>query len=177
MRGISDAFFNSVSTRIPIISAKRFNERLPSLSLTTPADFTTLCMCMYLSQEPPALQTESMQSSLYVNIKSFVSLLEATSYESLEVVQCRLLLAVYEMGHNIYPAASISIGACARMARFIGLNKSSEQSLERESAKMYTEERRRVWWGVVNLDRSVCLCHCSSITLACGEWSHNCSVF
>ncbi|KAF2495631.1 hypothetical protein BU16DRAFT_539560 [Lophium mytilinum] len=158
MIAIADAFFNSVATRIPIVSVPRFNERLPSLSLSTPADFSALCLCMYLSQQHPLSQAESMQSSLYVTAKSFISLLEATSYQSLEVVQCRLLLTFYEMGHGIYPAASISIGACARMARYIGLHKANKQTLQPGSTRIDAEERRRVWWAVVNLERFINLC-------------------
>ena len=102
----------------------------------------------------PVDQGQSMQSSLYVMVKSNISLLESTGYLSLEVVQSRVLLSYYEMGHGILPAALISIGACARAARALGLHKKLFHSpSENSGARMRAEEEKRVWWAVINLDR------------------------
>jgi hypothetical protein len=158
VREVADTYFDSVALRLPIVSKKRFYDCLAmDLTLGMPAGFGLLCLCMHLSQQPLGSQLESMQSSLYINVKSIVSLLEATSYQSLEYIQCGLLVTFYEMGHGIYPAASISIGACARLARAIRLHKGKNELPESESARLDAEERRRVWWAIVNLDRYVIL--------------------
>jgi hypothetical protein len=95
-----------------------------------------------------------MQSSLYVNVKSKISLLESTSYLSLMVIQARLLVAFYEMGHGISPGAAISISACASSARALGLNKKAFQTVQGEgSTLLNAEEEKRVWWAVLILDR------------------------
>lgn len=95
-----------------------------------------------------------MQSSQYVSIKNAISLLEAASIISVEVVQARLLMTFYEMGHNIHPGASISIATAARTARLLGLNKKRFQNpAEDLGSKIIAEEEKRVWWAVVNLDR------------------------
>jgi hypothetical protein len=93
-----------------------------------------------------------MQSSLYITVKSVISLLESTNFLSLELVQCRLLVAFYEIGHGISPAASISIAAGARTARALGLNKQWVRP-EFGGHTIDAEEERRVWWAVFNLDR------------------------
>lgn len=84
-----------------------------------------------------------------------ISLLEATCFQSLEFVQCRLIVAFNEMGHGIYPAASISLGACARLSRGIRLRKNRNELPDKEPARLEAGEKRRVWWAIVNLDRYV----------------------
>jgi hypothetical protein len=98
---------------------------------------------------------DSMQTELYVMVKSVVSLLEATGYNTLNTVQCRIVVAFYEMGHGLYPAASVSIGGCARLAIAVGLNRSKEQDMLSDDEIIEEEERRRTWWAIVNLDRYV----------------------
>jgi hypothetical protein len=94
-----------------------------------------------------------MQSSLYVTVKSIISLLEATSYHSLEFIQCRLLIAFYEMGHGIYPAAAASVGACAKMARFAGFYQESILLSLEDDREIVVEEKKRTLWALHNLDR------------------------
>jgi len=75
-------------------------------------------------------------------------------------VQARLLVSLYEMGHGIHPAASISIGACARTARALGLNKKLFQRAQGDHAsRLRAEEEKRVWWALLNLDRFINLCN------------------
>ncbi|KAH8807729.1 hypothetical protein F5884DRAFT_345902, partial [Xylogone sp. PMI_703] len=150
---VTEMYFNTIYERMPVISKKRFLERLPSLLVNAPADFVTLCLCMLLIQQHPVGEDQSMQSSLYATVKSMVSLLESAGYLSLYAVQCRLLIAFYEIGHGIYPAASISIGACVKISRSIGIHRSKAFLLKDNIAKVEREEERRVWWAVVNLDR------------------------
>jgi hypothetical protein len=151
---MATAYFTTIHLRIPIVSRLRFFERLPSLFTGSRADFTALCLCVFLVQQSPSQKELSMHSSLYVTSKGIISLLESTGYQSLEVIQCRILLSFYEMGHGIYPAALISIGACAKAARALGLNRKTFQPEgSEEPARIELEEQKRAWWGVVVLDR------------------------
>lgn len=85
-----------------------------------------------------------------------MSLLESTNYLSLMVIQARLLVTFYEMGHRITPAASISISACASSARALGLNKKVFQNTAAgQPISILAEAEKRVWWAVVVLDRYV----------------------
>ena len=151
---IAVTYFATISQRMPIVSRKRLFDRLPSLFASPRADFTALCLCIHLVQQAPPQDEQSMQSLLYVTTKSVISLLESTGYLSLNVIQCRLLLTFYELGHGIYPAASISIGACARAARALGLNKKNFHTVDTDAlARIVSEEEKRVWYAVMNLDR------------------------
>lgn len=153
---IANKYFDTIYQRFPIISKARFLERLPYVFSKPSADFTVLCLCIHLVLQYPSQTDQSMQSSLYVTIKNTISLLESTSILSLEVVQARLLVTFYEIGHGIHPGASISIATAARTARLLGLNKKDfQQSPNDFAARVVAEEQKRVWWATVNLDRSV----------------------
>jgi hypothetical protein len=119
------------------------------------ADFSLLCLLNYLVVQYLPKYEQNVQSSVYATIKGHISLLEATDSLSLEFVQARLLLCLFEMDHGLYPAASISIGACARSARALGLqNKWNQITVYLDDcARQRAEEEKRVWWEIVNLDR------------------------
>jgi hypothetical protein len=159
MRQVANSYFASISRRIPILSTKGFLERLPSTSFNScDADFAALCLCVCLILEVPPPEDVSMQSSMYVKAKGIIGLLEATSYHSLEAVQSRILVAFYEMGHGLHPAAAASIGACGKIARSIGLhNDLTYPSPEETAAAILVEEKRRTLWALHNLDRYVCI--------------------
>jgi hypothetical protein len=152
IRGSTVLFFEAIHKRLPIISHHRFQTRLLSYGATSPASFTAVCLCMHLVQQQPVTIVESMQSNLYLTAKSIVSLMEGAGYNDLDAIQCRVMLAFYELGHSIYPAALVSIAGCARLARAISLDKVVDYGVQTQEW-FVLEERRRVWWAVVNLDR------------------------
>jgi hypothetical protein len=65
------------------------------------------------------------------------------------------LIAIYELGQAIYPAAFLSIGACARYAGALGIDKNDGLLLGQQLSFCEIEERRRIWWGILVLDRFV----------------------
>ncbi|KAK0761215.1 hypothetical protein N5P37_006162, partial [Trichoderma harzianum] len=154
MHRIADSYFATIARRISIVSAQRFYARLPKIeSPSCGADFAALCLCVHLVLQLPLSHDSSMQSSLYVTVKGIISLLEATSFQSVEVIQCRILIAFYEIGHGIYPAAAASIGGCAKMARFAGFHRHSILSTYDEEREIVVEEKKRTLWALHNLDR------------------------
>ncbi|PON22914.1 hypothetical protein TGAM01_v208169 [Trichoderma gamsii] len=161
MRRTSNAYFSSIHYRLPIISESRFNQNFPKLFNPSTIDFTTLCLCMKLVHTSPSQQavggTDAVSPS-YLIAKSSIGLLEATGFLTLDAIQSRLLLVLYEVGHGIYPAASVSIGSCARLARHAGLSRDFWHAQEAAVANPDAEERRRTWWAIHNLDRFIALC-------------------
>lgn len=136
-----------------MISDSRFHEDLSSkLFASSGMDFTMLCVCIKLIQQNPL---PDVVSSSYAVAKSGIAFLEATGYETLYAVQARLLLVLYELGHGLFPAASVSIGSCARCVRNMGLTPDSLNLRETAAAVTHcdAEERKRTWWAVHNLDR------------------------
>lgn len=146
-------YFSSVHLRVTIVSKTRFMERLARFNTSATADFATLCLAMNLAIQQPTLPTANMRSSLYVQLKSIVGVLDALDCHTLESLQSRLLLGCYELGHGMLFAASVTIAACARVARFINLDLLNGQPAQTNFDSVATKERRRVWWALVNLDR------------------------
>ncbi|KAJ5923073.1 hypothetical protein N7516_010776 [Penicillium verrucosum] len=74
---------------------------------------------------------------------------------SLEMLQSRLLLTVFEIGHAIYPSAYISTAANMRAAASLGINATCKNLRFRDPWKV--EEARQTWRGIVITDRYVSL--------------------
>ncbi|KAK3117102.1 hypothetical protein LTR53_001831 [Teratosphaeriaceae sp. CCFEE 6253] len=87
MPAVLDSYIDSIHQRFSILSHVRMYERLQEISASSPADFIALCLAVFLVQQDPPPHTKSMQSSLYVSMKSIISLLDAVEYQTLEVVQ------------------------------------------------------------------------------------------
>ncbi|RDW58996.1 fungal specific transcription factor domain-containing protein [Aspergillus mulundensis] len=64
-----------------------------------------------------------------------------------------ILVSLYELGHGIYPAAFLTIGACARYAVALGLDRDIFLWDHTESGWAAMEEKHRAWWAVVILER------------------------
>jgi Fungal specific transcription factor domain len=159
MNAISAAFFVGTHQRFPTLSRYRFYTSLQSSETGLRSDFLVLCLCIHLVQHLPSPEVHSMQSSLYLTVKNLISLLEATADISLDIVHCRILVTFYEMGHGLDTAAYISVAACARAARVIGLHRKPWRQTWRqqdtEAQKRLMEEQKRMWWAIVNMDRFI----------------------
>jgi hypothetical protein len=74
---------------------------------------------------------------------------EVSSNFSISVLQAGVHLSLYDLGHAIYPAAFLSIGACARYAPALVINESRVLNIRRFLTLGEVEERRRIWWAIV----------------------------
>ncbi|KAK4075650.1 transcriptional regulator family: Fungal Specific TF [Trichoderma harzianum] len=99
--------------------------------------------------------SESPKSPAYIAAKQFFFELENAGNLSIRLVQAGIFIALYELGHCIYPAAYMSVGTCARHAVALGLDKDIKQSNATGLPWDDIEERRRVWWAILILDRFI----------------------
>jgi hypothetical protein len=149
-------FFDTFAIRQPIISRERYLGVLSSKCDNPKADFMLLAMAIHLLVQHPAPKEQSMLSSSYMTLKSCINLWESSGFLSLDFVQARVFVTIYELGHGIHPGASISIAACAREARLLGLNKKVFQGVQYgREGQIRAEEEKRTWWAIVKLDRYV----------------------
>lgn len=108
---------------MPIISKKRLELGI-SLQNSGP-DLALLFLTMRLNIS--TLPTESIRgNSLYSTAKSFLATLEAGGVVTLVYLQAMVLVATYEYSHSIYPAAWMTVGACARLAELLGLSSGAD---------------------------------------------------
>lgn len=162
-RDFVHSYFLNIHPSMPFLSKKKFTERiLNPLSPLRPASTLLIATMKLLADQLP---DQGPRCKAYYSIKN--SLLEAESSCSLElrVLQAIILMAIFELGHAIYPAAYLTVGYCVRYGSALGLHKAVEHYSEEGFSITESEERRRSWWAILVLDRLVYmyLCHVSPL--------------
>jgi hypothetical protein len=87
---------------------------------------------------------------------------------SLELIQSRHLLAIFEIGHGMSQSAYISMGATVRAAVALGFDDVKPNNLQDfHESQGKVGETKRTWWGIMVIDSyaalsTVCCCCQSS---------------
>jgi hypothetical protein len=110
-------YFDTIHSWMPILSKKRMD--LGIAVQNSGPDLAMLFLAMKLVITPA---DDVANSSLYSMSKNFLAALERQGVVSLLCLQAMVLVALYESSHAIYPAAWMTIGACARYADMLGLS-------------------------------------------------------
>jgi hypothetical protein len=151
---ISD-YFDTVQTWMPIISKKRMTRNMLNPLWEAGPDLALLFLAMKLMITRPQEGFESAQHPIYTAAKRFLALMETSGMTSLLVLQAYVLIALYEIGQAIYPAAWMSAGACVRYGLLLGINghDSAAQLLGRSVSSITTcdEEYALKWCRVLGL--------------------------
>ncbi|UKZ83798.1 hypothetical protein TrVFT333_011611 [Trichoderma virens FT-333] len=108
---------------------------------------------LVLSMKLCSTRVETWNTPLYETVKLFHFKIETSGVLSVLVLQAAILIALYELGHSIYPAAYLSVGSCARYATALGIDKSILSSSATQVQWIEEEECRRIWWAILVLDR------------------------
>jgi hypothetical protein len=109
---------------------------------------------MRLILEVPGTSSSVLEDALYIKVKELTASLDIAGVFSLLKLQANLIIAIYEMGHGIFPTAYISMGSCVTQAMALGIHdRNAPQILEQPRTWVEWEERQRVWWLIVILDR------------------------
>lgn len=141
---------------MPIISKVRL-ERLAEIETSDEPrpDYSLLILCVKLILKTPESLTDALLEPLYVFSKAVLHTLDLNGVHTMLKLQAMLLLTVYEMGHGLFPAAYISLGHCVTQALALGVHSiRAPQMLEKPRNWIELEERIRVWWMILILDRS-----------------------
>lgn len=159
LRQMIEQYFETVQTYFPMVSKIRLYQHLSNPMHEPGADMALLFLSMKLitSEVPEGMPS---QTQLYQDVKSFLNHIEAQNGYSIQLIQSLLLVSLYELGHAIYPAAYMSIGNAARLGHVLGIHdRTAPQMLPRPMTWTEQEERRRVWWAVIILDRFISIGH------------------
>lgn len=149
IQNMANVYFDSIHTWMPILSRKQFSSNLPSYLSQRKSELCLLVICMKLSSS----LTTTGKTVLYRTAKQFYSEVESSGILSVPVLQACVLIAIYEIGHALYPAAFLTVGYCARYAAALEIDKSITPDLLDKLPWNEVEEQRRVWWSVIILDR------------------------
>ncbi|KAJ5145485.1 uncharacterized protein N7515_000049 [Penicillium bovifimosum] len=156
-RQIASHFFSTVHHWMPIVSKRRFLECHLNPLTAYRADAALLCLSMKLVLWTPVTDRSDPRTTTYHAAKRHLHELDLTGCLTLLTLQAAILIAVYEIGHAIYPAAHLSVTACAQYAATLGLGWTQVERGGRSAPWVEMEERRRVWWAIVILERYLSL--------------------
>lgn len=155
VREMFEIYFRTTHSRLPVVSEERLLHGFAGIFTPTASSLMALSLCMRLLLDCSSSSSDmAMASTPYILAKSIITFVEASHGPNLDTIQSQLLIAFYEIGHGIFPAASLTIALCAKAARNIGITKRlfSKDNSRRDSA---AEENLRTWWAIHNLDRFV----------------------
>lgn len=150
IRLTAETFFNTTHTWLPIVSKEQFHNHLLEKLAVQRSDIILLILSMKLLTSRVLVA----RSVLYRTVKQLYFDIESSGRLSVPVLQAAILVAVYELGHGVYPAVILSVGNCARIGVLLGL----ETYLTVPGGIpgvpwIEHEERRRIWWAILLLDR------------------------
>ncbi|KAF9239047.1 transcriptional regulator family: Fungal Specific TF [Penicillium roqueforti] len=151
LQRIATRYYQCVHPWLPIISKRKVYDQLlnPLSPLRTDAVF--LCLCMDLFSP---LQNDNPWTPLYSTIRRLFTEMQVAGILSMETLQGCILLAVYEIGHAMYPAVQVSIGLCLKYSLALGIGwTSSVDGPISDTPWVEAEERRRTWWAIFMLER------------------------
>jgi hypothetical protein len=148
-------YWEKVHWWMPIISKKRFYDHSLNPLVPRGVDVFLLLSTMKLILWHPG--KEPRPATEYRVVRHALLEAENAGVLTLQLLQAKILLTIYEFGHAIYPAAYLSVGSCARFGTALGVNQCLQAtglSVSPE-ATLEIEEKKRSWWAVLMLDRFV----------------------
>jgi hypothetical protein len=150
---IAANYWDSVHWWMPIISKKRFYNHVMNPLTPKTAELPLLLSCMKILLWRPA--NEPQPHAEHLAIKHTILEAENAGILTLPLLQAKILLTIFELGHAIYPAAYFSIASCARYGTALGVNKCLEANVlsNAPAAILEAEEKKRAWWAILILDR------------------------
>lgn len=152
---VAEQWFRETSPWLPILSVKHFTSNVLQPLHELPSDVVILLACMKVMAWAPSGESNP-RTVCYAAAKRSLFEAETLGMLSTTTLQAMIILNLYEIAHAIYPAAYLSIGACARYGMALGVDRQDKVDLNgRELSLLEQEERRRAWWVVVILDRYV----------------------
>ena len=119
------------------------------------AEVALLILCMKLATRIPIDGQQNEFARLHMLARGFLEMLEVQNLISVEVLQAALLIAIYELGHSLYPTAYLTVGHAVSLLNMLGLHpvERAPQMLQPCSTVTEIEERKRVRWSVLILER------------------------
>ncbi|KIW11562.1 hypothetical protein PV08_10863 [Exophiala spinifera] len=151
---IQERYFRHFHPRLQILEPRLFQEAIEQECGVPAPDVTILLLAMYLiTLEPP-------NDTIYITLRTIFTAVQTSIRTSIALIQASLLISCYEYTHGWLDAAYISVGACVRMGRLIGINR-LQGSRDDESLKSDTRETLKLveswnlWWGITILESAL----------------------
>ncbi|RFU31126.1 hypothetical protein B7463_g5209, partial [Scytalidium lignicola] len=146
------------NTEVRVRRGGATGQSLPNrYSMSPRAETSLLLLCVRLITQSHSAFVNVLpaQTPEYLAAKRFYADVEAAGVNTIQVLQAAILIALYELGHAIYPRAYLSIGVCVRYAIAFGFDGNGMTQGNMPYDWIEAEERKRAWWAVLIIDRFV----------------------
>jgi hypothetical protein len=154
---IAKQYFEKLHWWMPIISPTLLLDTIEDdLSKQNSSLSILLLAIQVLLWYPPKRQYQDPRTTDYQVVKQLLANSISLGTLSFLHLQAQVLVAIYEIGHAIYPAAYLSVGAYACYGAALEVDKSLRPSYSAQNPflrPLEVEERRRTWWAITILDR------------------------
>ncbi|PGH11969.1 hypothetical protein AJ79_04556 [Helicocarpus griseus UAMH5409] len=153
-----DQYFQSIHIWLPVVSKKRLYSALATSEHS--AELALLYGAIYLICTKGT--TSPTDIPIYWMVKQFLVTAETRGLFSVRMLQAAVLIAAYEIGHGVYPAAYLSVGHCGRLGQAMGLHdrQNAPQAIRAIGTWGAHEELKRVYVNIGSKGRP----------LSCGEF-------
>jgi hypothetical protein len=150
---IAEVHFATTHEWLPVISKKKLSRQLQGGRAIIRADFTSMLYAMDLLSR----NNTNGSQGIYHAIKAALEISESHWQMSTAFLAAQVLLAFYELGQGLFPTVYYTVARCARLCQALGLHdkRKATQLLLKADSWTEVEERRRLWWAVLILDRYV----------------------
>jgi hypothetical protein len=153
-QAIAEHYFSTTHEWLPVVSRRRLARQLdprPLHLIIDAADLVSLLFAMQLLSRPD----EEESQSIYMAVKAALAKCEQSNCLSTHHLAAQVLIATYEMSRGMFPVAYLTIGHCCRLCYALGLHdkKKATQLFGICDTWTESEQRRRLWWAVIILDR------------------------
>jgi hypothetical protein len=152
---VCNHYLASIHTWLPIVSQKRLFQQATCFKELRDPSTAALLLSAKLVANPGKYDTRDEGCRLYSLGRKLLNDLEDACKISLNLLQSTFLIALYEIGHGIFPAAYLTVGRAARLASLMGLTDRRHSTQLFKAADTWTlrEEERRAWWATFILER------------------------
>jgi hypothetical protein len=157
IREVAAKYFEEIHSWMPFLARKHLCRHLLNPLSPLQTDTALLIVAMQLISLFPVDSATDPRIPMYLAAKRCYAEAEMAGAITVPYLQAAVLLLIYEYGHAIYPAAFFSVASCARCAVILAIDQ--EESIRKDTSLTWIEieERRRLWWAILIMDRYVLL--------------------
>lgn len=161
----TERYFDTMNPWLSIVHPELFAHKVKGLgSDDNPQDpqLALLVVCMQLitqyGDSGNPTMPEMIKLPAYLAAKRMLSILRGLSLPSIELIQCTVLLGLYEFGHGDVLRAYMTIGDANTMVNTMSIRPGKYVESEKDTQVSFEDEERRcLYWGIFVLDRYVSL--------------------
>lgn len=147
-------YFSTTNTWFTIVDRVEFEALLKNIWVAPSAETSVLLLGMSLiTRLPQNNNLNGMADSVYLSVKTMLSVVKTKVCLSIPLMQAELLIAMYEASHGMHQQAYMSVGSCCQLSRALGWwDKNFWTGQRRAGMPINLQLCSALWWAIVYVD-------------------------